>query len=143
MSTETTTFGQTGASATPARTASKTGHRLGIVITVLFAIFMAMDVAMHLANPPQVVEATQKLGFPASLAFTFGVVQLVCLILYVVPRTAILGAILEAAYLGGATAAQIRVGGPFFFSVAMGVLAWSGLYLRDERLRMMIPLRNS
>jgi hypothetical protein len=80
-----------------------------------------------------------------SLASGLGLLELVCLVLYVVPRTAVLGAILLTGYLGGATAAQVRIGAPLFtrvlFPVYVGVLVWGGLFLREDRLRTLIPLQ--
>ena len=122
---------------------SKVAYRTGLALTILFVLSMTLDAGIHLACPQPVVEAMQKLNFPVNLAVPLGIVQLVCLILYVVPRTAVLGAILEVAYLGGATAEQMRIGGPLYFPIVMGVVAWGGLYLRDERLRSLIPLRSN
>ena len=85
------------------------------------------------------------LGYPARLGFTIGVVELVCLVLYAVPRTAVLGAILLTALLGGGIATHMRVGSPVFshvlFGVYLGIAMWGGLYLRNARLRELIPLR--
>ncbi len=83
-----------------------------------------------------------KFGYPAGLAPWIGLTLLICTLLYVVPRTAILGAILVTGYLGGAVATQVRVGDPWFlFPVVMGVMAWGGLWLRDAGLREWIPVR--
>ena len=96
-------------------------------------------------KPAPVVEGTVQLGYPESVLLGLGIVLLACTVLYVIPRTAILGAILLTGYLGGAVATHVRVGNPLFthvlFPVYLGVLIWGGLYLRDERLRALIPLR--
>jgi hypothetical protein len=88
------------------------------------------------------VEGTVQFGYPQHLATPIGIVLVACTLLYVVPRTAVLGAILLTGYLGGATASQVRVEDPFFlFAAVFGVLVWAGLYLREPRVRALIPLR--
>ena len=99
---------------------------------------------MKLFKPAPVVEATVKLGYPESTIIGMGIVLLVCTVLYLISRTAILGAILLTGYLGGAVATHVRVGEGLFsvlFPVIFGVLLWGGLWLRDARLRSLIPLR--
>jgi hypothetical protein len=102
-----------------------------------------MDGVMKLIKPVPVVEATVRLGYPESVIQSLGIVLLVCTILYAIPRTSILGAILLTGYLGGAVAANVRVGNPLFsntlFPVYVALLVWGGLYLRDRRLRRLIP----
>lgn len=91
--------------------------------------------------PAPVVEAFQHLGIPPGLAVPLGIVELVCIAIYVFPRTSVLGAVLLTGYLGGAVASHLRVGDPVFstvFPVLIGVLLWGGLYLRDPRLRILI-----
>ena len=112
----------------------------------LVIAFLLMDATMKLLALPIVIETSGPLGFPgADMAHGLGVVLLVCTLLYVAPQTAILGAILLTGYLGGAVATHVRVGSPLFshvlFGVYLGVLLWGGLYLRDARLRELIPLR--
>lgn len=118
----------------------------GRIVSALPALFLVMDGVMKLAKPDFVVKATVQLGYPESVIFGLGIVVLVCVILYVVPRTAVLGAILLTGYLGGAVATHLRVGDPLFSHtlspVYFAVLLWGGLYLRDERLRALIPLRS-
>jgi hypothetical protein len=118
----------------------------GRIMSALPALFLVMDGVMKLAKPDFVVKATVQLGYPESVIFGLGIVVLVCVILYVVPRTAVLGAILLTGYLGGAVATHLRVGDPLFSHtlspVYFAVLLWGGLYLRDERLRALIPLRS-
>ena len=118
----------------------------GRIMSALPTLFLVMDGVMKLAKPDFVVKATVQLGYPESVIFGLGIVVLVCVILYVVPRTAVLGAILFTGYLGGAVATHLRVGDPLFshslFPVYFAVLLWGGLYLREERLRALIPLRS-
>ena len=86
-----------------------------------------------------VAQAFKQLGYPVEIAVPLGIIELVCLIIYVIPRTSILGAVLLTGYLGGAVATQVRVSAPLFstelFPIYIGVLLWGGLYLRDERVR--------
>ena len=117
----------------------------GVVLTVLPVLFMLFDSVIHLMVIPSVVESFTQLGYPASTARTLGVIELVCIVLYLIPRTSVLGAVLLTGYLGGAVATNLRVGSPLFshtlFPVYVGVLAWGGLFLRDERVRTLIPVR--
>jgi len=89
------------------------------------------------------VEGTAKVGYPAGCLVPLGMVLLASTILYAIPRTAVLGAILLTGYLGGATATHVRMGQPFLFPVVFGVLVWACLYLRDERVRLLLPLNRS
>jgi len=118
----------------------------GRIISALPALFLLVDGIMKLVKPEPVVKATIELGYPESVIMALGMILLVCVILYMVPRTAVLGAILLTGYFGGAIAAQVRVGNPLFshvlFPVYLAVLIWGGLFLRDPRLRALIPLRN-
>jgi hypothetical protein len=95
-------------------------------------------------KPAPVVEAFAQLGYPLSVSIGLGVLELICLALYLIPRTSVLGAILLTGYLGGAVATQLRVGAglfPLLFPAILGVLLWGALLLRDDRLRSFIPLR--
>ena len=112
---------------------------------VLFAIpvlFLLMDGVMKLVQPAPVVEGMEQLGFPAAQAPVIGVILLACLALYVVPRTAVLGAVLLTGYMGGAMATHVRVGNPLFshilFPVYLAVMFWGALYLRDARVRALV-----
>ena len=118
----------------------------GRVVSALAALFLLFDGVAKLFKPAPVVEAIVQLGYPESVLLGLGIVLTACTILYLVPRTSILGAILLTGYLGGAVATHVRVGGPLFsviFPIIFGVLVWGGLYLREDRLRAMIPLRRS
>jgi len=98
---------------------------------------------MKFMRPPEVVDSfVHKFGYPERELLILGVVEFVCALLYAIPRTAFLGAILVTGYFGGAIATQVRVGDPTFFSpLLLGIFAWAGLYLRDDRLRALMPLR--
>lgn len=116
----------------------------GRIMSALPALFLFVDGAMKLIKPAPVVEATVKLGYPESVIVPLGVVLLICTVLYAIPHTTVLGAILLTGYLGGAVATHVRVGDPWFhilFPVMIGTLLWGGLYVREDRLRVLIPLR--
>ena len=112
------------------------------MLTVLLALFLVVDAVPKLLQMPMVVEATQQMGFGASAVPIIGAVLLVCLVLYLVPRTAILGAVLLTGYLGGAVCAQLRIEAPVFstmlFPVYFGILVWVALYLRSPQLRRVV-----
>lgn len=116
----------------------------GRVLTGLALAFLSLDCAMKLADMPQVRAAAVGIGWPVGLDRVLGAIELVCLVLYAVPRTAVLGAILTTGLLGGAVAAHLRLGDPLFthvlFGVYVGAVVWGGLWLRDERLRALLPL---
>ena len=117
----------------------------GRIISSLITAFMIFDAVIHLMKPAPVVEAFAKLNFPLSFAVPLGIVELLCIVLYVIPYTSILGAIFLTGYLGGAVAIQLPTGNPFFgeilFPVYIGVFLWGGIYLRDARLRALIPFQ--
>lgn len=111
------------------------------ILTALPALFFLVDGGMKLLEPPVVVESTIRLGYPESAIVGLGAVLLVCTALYVIRRTAMLGAVLLTGYLGGAVATHVRISGSWFnilFPVFLGAIAWIGLYLRDERLRILV-----
>ena len=117
----------------------------GRVVSWLPALFLLLDGAAKLFKPAPVIEGTVKLGYSESVIIPLGVVLIACTVLYLVPRTAVLGAILLTGYLGGAVATHVRVGDGIFpvaFGITFGVLLWLGLYLRDARLRELLPLRS-
>lgn len=113
----------------------------GYIISALPVIMLLFSGVMKLAKPAPVVEGFVRLGYPESLALGIGIVEIACVIVYVIPRAAVLGAILLTGYLGGATATHVRIGEPFFMPIILGVLVWGGLFLRDARLRALLPLR--
>ena len=109
-------------------------------LTVVPAGMLGMSAGMKLAGAPGLAEGFQHLQLPVEMATGLGILELVCTAIYLVPRTAVLGAILLTGYLGGATLTHLRVGDPYFTQPLLGVLLWGGLYLRDERLRALLPL---
>ncbi len=115
---------------------------IGRIISALPVLMLLFSSVMKLMKPPPVVEGFAHLGYPESLALGLGIVELTCAVVYVIPRTAVLGAILLTGYLGGATATHLRIGEPLFMPIILGVLVWGGLYLRDDRLRALLPLRS-
>src|SRR5260370_13244586 len=125
--------------------ASKTSLWAGSIMSGLVVLFMLFDSAIKLMKLAAAVEGTGRSGYPVSLVLPIGIVLFVCTVLYAMPRTSILGAILLTGYLGGAVASNVRMGNPLFgyvlFPVYVGVLLWVGLFLRDVRLRALIPLR--
>jgi hypothetical protein len=130
-------------SSTQAAPASKTMLWVGRVISALMIVFMLFDAGIKILKLPAAVEGTVRLGYPASTVQPVGVIALVCVLLYAIPRTSVLGAILLTGYLGGATATQVRVQDAWYiFPPVLGALIWAGLYLRDERLRTLIPLNS-
>lgn len=118
----------------------------GRVMSAVAALFLTLDGVMKLVKPAVVVEGTVQLGYHENVIIGLGIVLLAAVALYLAPRTAVLGAILLTDYLGGAVATHVRVGNPLFshvlFPVYFGVLIWGGLWLRDDRLRLLFPLRN-
>jgi DoxX-like family len=117
----------------------------GRIISALMSLFLLLDGVGKLAKPEPVVQETVRLGYPESVILGLGIALLVCTLAYVIPRTSILGAILLTGYLGGAVATHVRVGDglfPIVFPIILGALIWGGLYLRDDRLRALIPQRS-
>jgi hypothetical protein len=129
------------APATGPATPSKAKLWTGYVLTAIPALMLMFSAGMKLMKPPMVVQGFIDLGYPEHLALPIGILELSVAVLFLIPRTAVLGAILVAAYLGGATATHVRLGQPFIGPVILGILAWIGLYLRVERLTALVPLR--
>jgi hypothetical protein len=116
----------------------------GRIISALPVLLLLFSGVMKLMKPPSVVEGFAHYGLPMSLALGIGILEIACTVVYVIPQTSVLGAILMTAYLGGATATNVRVGDPSSVATAvLGVLVWGGLYLRDDRLRALLPFRRS
>jgi hypothetical protein len=121
-------------------------YRIGWMLSGLAILFLGMDSTLKLLALPVVVESGAALGLGGKdMARLLGAILIICTILYAAPRTAVLGAILLTGFLGGAVAAHMRVGDPLLshvlFGVYVGVIVWAGLYLRDPKLRMLIPTR--
>lgn len=128
--------------ATRTRSVTVTAARAGRGISLLAAAFLLFDAVIHMLAIEPVVESFRQLGFPAGQALPIGVLELVCLALYAVPRTSVLGAILLTGYLGGAVCAHVRVESALFsttlFPVYVGIAVWAGLYLRNEKVRALV-----
>jgi hypothetical protein len=125
---------------------SKTRLWSGWLMSVLPAIFLLMDGGMKLFKPDFVVKATVELGYPEACIIPLGIVLVASTILYLIPRTSVLGAILLTGYLGGAVATHVRVGAPLFnivFPVIFGMLLWGGLLLRETRLGTLLAWRRN
>jgi len=113
----------------------------GRIVSAIPVLFLLADGASHILKPAAVVQAFAQLGYPLSTAVPIGIVAILCVAIYVIPRTSALGAILLTGYLGGAVSTHVRVGDPLFqtiFPVIIGALVWGGAYLRDARLRALI-----
>lgn len=116
----------------------------GAVLSGLAILFFLLDGVMKLVKPVQVVQATVGLGYPESVISGLGIVLLACTLLYILPRTSVLGAVLLTGYLGGAIASKVRIGAPSFdiaFALVFATFVWGGLFLREPRLRELLPLR--
>ena len=116
----------------------------GRILTVLAGLFLIVDGVSKLMMPAPVVDASTRLGFPLSLTPGVGFLLLVLTVVYLIPRTAVLGAVLLTGFLGGAVAIQIRAGSAIFetvFPVLTAILAWAGIYLRECRVSGIVPIR--
>jgi hypothetical protein len=115
------------------------------VLTALVAAFLTFDTALKVLQLAPAVQGTTELGYPASTVLVIGVIELVCLVLYLIPRTSVLGALVLTGYLGGAIATHVRVGSPLpthtLFPIYVALMVWGGLYLRESRLRELLPFR--
>lgn len=132
-------FVQPGARRPPV---SKKMRWAGRIISALPVLLLLVSGTMKLIKPAPVVEMFARLGYPESLVLWIGILELACTAVYLIPRTSVLGAILLTAHLGGATATHVRIGDPFVVPVVCGVLVWAGLFLREDRLRELVPLRS-
>ena len=124
---------------------TSTSVRIGQLLSGLAVLFLLFDGIAKLLQVQPVIDGTLELGYPRDIVFTLGVILVTCVVLYVVPQTSVLGAVLLTAYLGGAVATHVRIGNPLFshvlFPTYLGAFLWAGLVLRDERLRMFLPIR--
>jgi hypothetical protein len=134
-------------SANPRSSRNRGSIWTGRVLTILSTLFFLMDAVMKLLKPAFVVDATVKLGYQETVIQGLGIALLVCTILYAIPSTSVFGAILLTGYLGGAVASNLRAGSPLFsnvlFPVYFALILWGGLYLREKRLRELVPVRRS
>lgn len=137
----TTTTGTSTGTTTGASRAKRTaGEKTGVILTTLVTLFLTMDFTVHLLGIDAVKEANGELGAPSWLPVVCGVVLATCVATYLVPRTAVLGAVLLTGYLGGATAVNLSHDMPLFnafFAVATGVVVWAGLWFRDDRVKVL------
>lgn len=126
-------------------TTSKTQLWAARILTGLSVSFLLFDAIIKVIKLAPAVQGTLELGYPASSVITIGVLELVCVVIYLIPQTSLLGAILLTGYLGGAVASQMRIETPLFshvlFPTYVAALIWGGLYLRDARLRILVPIR--
>ncbi len=113
----------------------------GYVMSALPVLALAMSAIMKFVQPAPVVQGFAHFGYATDAAFRLGVVEAACTIVYIIPQTSILGAILLTGFLGGATATTFRVGDSWAMAVLMGILLWGGLFMREPRLRALIPIR--
>ena len=120
---------------------SKKALWAGYIMTALPVLMLLFSAVMKFVQPPPVLEGFKHLGLPESFAFGLGVLELLCTLLYIIPQTSALGAILLTGYLGGAIVTHLRVGDAFIGPIIFGILIWGGLFLRDRRLRDLIPFR--
>jgi hypothetical protein len=126
-------------------TGSKRMLWTGRVVSGLVGLLCVFDAVGHLMKPAPVMEAFVRLGYPLSASVGIGVLLLICTLLYLIPKTWVLGAVLLTGYLGGAVSTHVRAGSSTFeiiFPVIFGGLVWLGIYLRDGRLRALMPLRS-
>jgi hypothetical protein len=114
----------------------------GRIISALIILLLVFSGVGKLFKPAQIVDDFTRLGYPGSVILGIGITEIACAIIYAIPRTAVLGAILVTGYLGGATATHVRIGDPFIIPILIGVLIWAGLLLREDRLRALLPLRS-
>jgi len=127
--------------------AGKASYRVGVVLTVLPVLFLVFDSVIKFSGLPIVSQSMTELGYPVEAAAGIGLLELACLAVYLIPRTSVLGAVILTGYLGGAIATHVRVGNPLFshvlFPTYVATLLWAGLFLREQRLRVLLPLRAS
>jgi hypothetical protein len=114
---------------------------VGRVISVLPCLLFLFSAFLKFKDGPQMLQGMGHLGFPASLLVPLGILEVSCVVVYLIPATAVLGAILLTGFLGGAICTHLRVGDPFYVQIVLGILIWLGLYLRDDRLKPLLPLR--
>jgi hypothetical protein len=114
---------------------------VGRVISVLAALVFLMSAFLKLKGGPELMQGIAHLGLPESMIRPLAILEISCVVIYLIPSTSVLGAILLAGYIGGTICTHWRVGDPFFIQIVLGILVWLGLYLREPRLKGLIPLR--
>ena|ERR1043165_3698581 len=128
-------------STTQAPPTAKTMLWTGYILSTLPVLMLLMSAVMKCIKSDEVVKGFEQLGWDARFALGLGIVEIVCTVLYVIPRTAVLGAILLTGYLGGAIATHLRISEQFIGPLVLGVLIWGGLWLRDAEMRTLVPWR--
>ena len=113
----------------------------GWIISVLASLVFLFSAFLKLKGGPELAQGIAHLGLPESMVMPLAIVEISCTVIYLIPATSVLGAILLAGYVGGTICTHWRVGDPFFVQIALGLLVWLGLYLREPRLKALIPLR--
>jgi hypothetical protein len=132
----------TGQAVQASQSVSKGALWTGRVLSAIPVFMMAMSAVMKLVGSRQVIEGMTRFGYPQNLIVPIGILEISCVIVYLIPQTAVIGAVLVAGYLGGATATMARLGDPGFFMPALlGMMAWLGLWLREPRLHALTPIR--
>ncbi len=121
---------------------SKTMLWISYVLSALPCLLLLVSASFKFIQPAGFDEGLRHLGWEAGVFLYLGILEVSCVVLYLIPRTAVLGAILIAAYMGGAIATHVRVGDPFWTQILVGVFVWGGLWLRDPRVKALIPFRN-
>jgi hypothetical protein len=114
---------------------------VGRAISVLASLVFLMSAFMKLKGGPELAQGMAHLGLPESMVMPLSILEISCTVIYLIPATSVLGAILLSGYVGGTICMHWRVGDPFFIQIALGILVWLGLYLREPRLKELIPLR--
>jgi DoxX-like protein len=114
---------------------------VGRVLSGLAALAFLMSAAMKLKGGPELTQGMAQMGLPESMLMPLAILELACVAIYLIPQTAVLGAILLAGYIGGTIVTHWRVGVPFYVNIALGLVVWLGIYLRESRLKALIPVR--
>jgi hypothetical protein len=129
-------------SSAPTSPVSKPALWTGRVLTTLPALTLIFSAAMKITGSADIAKGFEHVGIPLSHAIGLGILELACTLIYLIPRTSVLGAILLTGYLGGAIQTNVRIGDPVYIHLVLGVMIWGGLYLRDLRIRALIPLKH-
>jgi hypothetical protein len=114
----------------------------GRAVSVLISLLFAWSASMKLMAHPSVFEGMNHMGLPVSLMLPLGILELSCVVMYLIPMTSVLGAVLFTGYVGGAILTHLRIGEPVYMQILFGILVWLGLWLREPRLRALLPLRS-
>ena len=114
---------------------------IGRTVSILVSLVFLMSGAMKLKGGAEVTRGMDHLGLPASLILPLAIVEISCVVIYLIPASSVVGAILLTGFIGGAICAHLRVGDPFYVQIVVGIVIWLGLYLREDRLRGLVPLR--